>query len=117
MSEPRMPRSARGRRPAFFEDKAIDAMVTMMLELATELWVTKERMIALESVLEDAVPDLAARIEAWEPDADARAGIDAKRAEYLQTILRTLEAEFTPRAEIQRAHDEYAAETVAEADA
>lgn len=112
-----MPRSARGRRPAFFEDKALDAMVTMLLELTTELWVTKERMVALEAVLADTVPDLAERIEAWAPEGEARAALDAKRAEYLQTILRTLEAEFTPRAEIQEAHDRFAAETVAEADA
>ena len=112
-----MPRSAKGRRPAFFEDKALDAMVTMMLELMTELWVTKERMTALEAVLADAVPDLDARIEAWSPEGDSRAALDAKRAEYLQTILRTLEAEFTPRADIQKAQDDFAEETLAEADA
>ncbi|MEO0347602.1 MAG: hypothetical protein AAF229_15285 [Pseudomonadota bacterium] len=112
-----MPRSAKGRRPAFFEDKALDAMVTMVLELTTELWVTKERMAAIEAVLGEAAPDLAARIEAWEPEGEARAALDAKRAEYLQTILRTLESEFTPRAEIQKAQDEFGDATIAEADA
>ena len=110
----KMPLTARGRRPAFFEDKAIDSMVTIMLELMTELWVSKERQHALEAVLEAQMPGLADKLEAWQPSDEARAELDAQRQQYLSTVLRTLEANFAARAEIQAEQDEFSEKTIAE---
>ncbi|MFK8051455.1 MAG: hypothetical protein AB8F65_00665 [Woeseiaceae bacterium] len=110
----RMPLSARGRRPAFFENKAIDSMVTMMLELSAELWVVKERQRALEDLLETSSPGLAEKMQAWQPDDEMAAALAAERQNFLRTILRTLESEFTPRAEIQRDQDQFGDETIAE---
>lgn len=43
------PTTARGTRPQVFDDPAIDALVNMMLELASETWVTRARLAALEA--------------------------------------------------------------------
>jgi hypothetical protein len=40
---------ARGTRPQVFDDPAIDALVRMMLELASETWVTRARLAAVEA--------------------------------------------------------------------
>lgn len=106
--------TARGRRPAFFEDKAIDSIVTMIIELTAELWVVKDRVNALETLLEEHAPGLQDKLEQWQPD-DSQAGkLEAQRAELLRTVLRTLDANFTTRAEIQRERDAEIAENVAD---
>ena len=40
---------ARGVKPQVFDDPAIDALVKMLLELASETWVTRARLAALEA--------------------------------------------------------------------
>ncbi len=64
---------ARGTKPQVFDDPAIDALVRMLLELASETWVTRARLAALEAKVgsvEDLVlaPDVAAKLAA---DRDA----------------------------------------------
>lgn len=64
---------ARGTKPQLFNDPAIDALVKMLLELASETWVTRARLAALEAKVgsvEDYVlpPEIEARLAA---DRDA----------------------------------------------
>ena len=40
---------SRGIKPQLFDDPAIDALVKMLLELASETWVTRARLAALEA--------------------------------------------------------------------
>lgn len=110
----RIPLSARGRRPAFFDNKAIDSLVTMMLELSAELWVVKERQRALETLLQESSPDLVEKLEAWQPDDAMAAELATERQVFLRTILRTLEADFTSRADIQKERDDFSDEIIAE---
>jgi hypothetical protein len=37
----------KGIRPNFFDEGAVDRIVTVMLEMMTELWVVKERLYAI----------------------------------------------------------------------
>lgn len=67
------PSEARGNKPQVFDDPAIDALVRMFLELASETWVTRARLAAIEAhvgPVEDVVlpPETEARLEA---DRDA----------------------------------------------
>ncbi len=45
---PPLPERARGARPTFFDDPAIDTLVAMLLELAQEHYVARARLAALE---------------------------------------------------------------------
>ncbi len=63
-------------KPQVFDDPAIDAMVKMLLELASETWVTRARLAALEAKVgsvEDLVlpPEVEAKL-AEERDAFVR---------------------------------------------
>ena len=47
-----LPLDARGRRPAFFDKDGVDQLLSMMLELATEVWVVRERLYRVEAAAE-----------------------------------------------------------------
>ena len=46
-------RRSKGKRPTFFRDPALDQLVSMVLELSTELYVVYNRLDTLERILED----------------------------------------------------------------
>jgi hypothetical protein len=45
---PPLPEVARGRRPVFFDDPAVDTLLGMLLELAQAQWVMRDRLARLE---------------------------------------------------------------------
>ena len=65
-----IPMDPTGKRPRFFPNSGADESVSMMLELMSEVWVMRERMYALESVMEEAGLQVADRLENWRPDAE-----------------------------------------------
>jgi hypothetical protein len=77
----------------FFADPALDRLVAVTLSLAAELQVLRDRQRALEGVLRARGLDLAAEIEAWEPDPAEQAGIDAERDVFVRQVLEPLAAE------------------------
>lgn len=74
---------SRGTRPKVFDDPAIDALVQMFLELASETWVTKARLAALEAKV-GSVEDLV-----LPPEAEARLATD--RDAFVKKLFATLE--------------------------
>lgn len=77
----------------YFDDPAIDRLVAVTLALAAELHVLSDRQRALEGVLRRRGLDLAADIEAWEPDPAERDAIDADRDRYVRALLEPMAAE------------------------
>jgi hypothetical protein len=72
----------------FFADPALDRAVAMIMTLAAELHVVKDRLRALEviltrcQVLEDGV------LDSYVPDAAERARVDAERTAYVRELMR-----------------------------
>jgi hypothetical protein len=93
MSE--LPLDAAGRRPAFFDEPGVDQLVSMVLELATELWVIRERVYAIEDVATRQGLDLSA-MERWTPDTAQQAELAQMRARILENMFRTLRQEHRP---------------------
>lgn len=79
-----LPTTAKGTRPKFFDDPAVDALVAMLLELARETWVTRARLAALEAHVGG---DLEALI--LPPETEARLA-DARQA-FVERLFRVLE--------------------------
>lgn len=77
-------RDARGTRPRVFDDPAIDALVKMLLELASETWVTRARLAALEAKV-GSVEDLV-----LPPETEARLAAD--RDAFVRKIFGVLES-------------------------
>ena len=73
----------------FFEDEALDRAVGMIFSLATELWVVKDRMAALERALADrGVLDIAA-LDAEPGDAERQA-MAAERQAFVRGLMENL---------------------------
>ena len=74
---------SRGVKPQVFDDPAIDALVKMLLELASETWVTRARLAALEAKV-GSVEDLVL-------PADAEARLAAERDAFVRKLFSVLE--------------------------
>lgn len=101
-------RVARGKKPQYFSDPAIDKLLWITLTLMEELSVTRDRLDAVERLL-DSKRLLALRaIEDYKPDAKTAALRAARRAAYIERVLRTLQVELeeTSSADMPRSADE-----------
>ena len=89
-SNTNLPRRSKGKRPTFFKDQSVDHLMTMILELSTELSVVYSRVDTLERVLEDAKLIDRARLETYQPDQKAEADRAEWRALFLDRLFRTI---------------------------
>jgi hypothetical protein len=101
-----IPMTSRSRRPSFFDDSAADQLVTMMLEMMAELWVVKQRVHTLEKVLGEAGINASEQIEKYQLSEDDLAELEGARRKFVETIMRSLEADFVDRASLQKEMDE-----------
>ncbi len=87
---PALPLDAAGERQTFFKEGGVDQLLSMVLELAAELWVVRERIYRLEAAGSvDGVPlkDLAERLEL---SAEQTAELAAMRENFLRGLFRSL---------------------------
>ena len=100
-------RTAKGRRPFFFEDPNTDKLLSMVAALAGEVAVLRQRLDTHERIAELRQLFTIEDIETFSPDqptSDARA---RWREEYLQRVYRILELQYT-QPELQREETAYA---------
>lgn len=88
-----MARKAKGERPVFFNDPQIDKLLAIVMALAGEVSVLRERLDTVERVVE--AKGLLSRqdIEAYTADDTAAPEREQWRAEYLARILRVIRQE------------------------
>ncbi len=89
----RLKRKARGERPYFFDDPNVDKVVSMVMGLAGEVAVARDRLDTIERLLESKGLLKRAEIEAYEPGVAVMAERAAWRESYLGEILRIVEIE------------------------
>lgn len=68
LPRPHLPRTVRGKRPEFFATEGVDEVLSMVLVLAQELHVVRERLDSAERVMANHGIALADEIEALQPD-------------------------------------------------
>jgi hypothetical protein len=93
---PPLPVDAAGRRPAFFAQDGVDQILTMVLELATELWVLRERVFVIEAVAAEHGLPLKATVEGYALTEAQRAELAGMRAEMMNQLFRTLNQDHRP---------------------
>ncbi len=87
---PALPLDAAGDRPTFFKEAGVDQLLSMVLELAAELWVVRERVYRLEAAGEVggvALKDLAETLELSPEQSAELAGM---RETFLRGLFRSL---------------------------
>jgi hypothetical protein len=106
----RMKKESRGRRPRFFPSAGADETVSILLELAAEIWTVKERLYVVEKAAADAGLDLSERVESWRPSEAESAELDAQRQRMLKTLFRSLDASYVTGAHLRDEMDAAAAQ-------
>lgn len=99
----RLPQKAKGERPQYFADPAVDRLLSITLALAGEVVVLRERLDAMERLLERGAPVTRTALDDFQPDAAVTAEREAWRERFLEVVLRSIHQE---QEEYQRAAGE-----------
>lgn len=83
---PRPVRDARGKRPRFYDAPGMDQAMSMILVLANEWSVLRDRLDTLERVLQAHGINAAQAIEAFQPDQAALEEREARRQDFLARL-------------------------------
>lgn len=79
-----------GSNPVYLNDPVLDATVRMVVELAAQVWIERERRITLEALLESRGLLTRDTIEAFKPDANHAALLKAERARFIEDVFKEL---------------------------
>lgn len=89
----RLARVAKGRKPLYFSDPAIDKLLWMTMTLMEELSVTRDRLDTVERLLEGKRVLRRRDIEGFVAAGIAQAERTARRSAFVDRMLRAVEAE------------------------
>ena len=94
MSEqPQLKRKAKGERPYFFTDPSIDKLLAMLMGLAGEVSVLRDRLDSVERLAEQNNVFTRTEIESYQPDEAALKERAERRAVFLGEVTRIIQAE------------------------
>lgn len=71
----------------FFNDPAIDRLLAMIMTMAAELNVTRDRLNTLEMLLESGDPVTARALDEFQPTDEQRARLDAARQSFANELM------------------------------
>ena len=86
----KLPKKARGSRPYFFEDPAVDKVLAMLMGLVGEVSVMADRVDTLERLLAEKGTLKLAQIEAYRPDSAVSDARDGRRDTMLANVMRII---------------------------
>lgn len=89
----RLARVAKGKKPQYFSDPAIDKLLWMTLTLMEELSVTRDRLDSVERLLEQRRVLPRRAIETYVPKGGAASERAARRAAFVDRMMRAVQAE------------------------
>jgi len=93
MSEVSLKRRAKGKRPYYFDDPDVDRLLSMLMALAGELSVTRDRLDTLERVAASKGLFSSADIESFELDEKALSARSQRHSQLFSEVTRIIRAE------------------------
>jgi len=94
-------RRAKGKRPQFLDDPAVERVMSIAMSVAAELAVARERIDTLERLLEQKGILSTAEIEAFQPDAKAQTDRNDWGRNYIARVLRVVDQDVQAMAGLQ----------------
>jgi hypothetical protein len=91
----KLPRTAKGARPYFFDDPAVDKLLSMLMGLAGEVSVMRDRMDTVERLAEEKGVFGQADIEAYQPTPAVLTERAERREEFLNEITRIIQVDLS----------------------
>jgi hypothetical protein len=92
---------AKGKRPQYFDDPALDRMLSMVMALMGELSVLRERVDTIERLLEAKGAISRGDIEGYAPNAGAALERGAATRELIARILRGVQQDLEALREVE----------------
>jgi hypothetical protein len=89
----RIARVAKGKKPQYFSDPAIDKLLWMTVTLMEELAVTRDRLDTVERLLDARKLVRVREIEGYVPGPQAEQERDTRRMAYVDRVMRAMQAE------------------------
>lgn len=83
-------RSPRGEKPRFHADPAVDDLMTMIVALASEVSVLRERLDTHEQLAQAKGCFTVEQVERFEPGPDTQAARAARRHELVDRVFRSI---------------------------
>ncbi len=84
----RLRRTAKGKRPQYFHDPAVDKIHQMVLVLIEELSVTRDRLDAVERILEQRDVMKVSDVNSFIPDEAAESERAERRQDYIRRVTK-----------------------------
>jgi hypothetical protein len=84
---------AKGARPYFFADPAVERVLSITMAVASEVAVLRERVDTIERLMEAGTPVTKAAIDAYRPDDQSARERQEWHAAYIARILRIVQQE------------------------
>jgi hypothetical protein len=91
---------AKGKRPQYFEDPAIDRLMSITMALVGEVSVMRERMDTIERLLDAKGTISRAEIEAYTPDRKAGEERGLLTRDYISRIMRGVQQDLEALTEL-----------------
>ncbi len=91
---------AKGKRPAYFDDPAIDRTLSILMALVGEVSVLRERLDTIERLLEARGTISRADIESYEPDREAGRERGLITREFIHRVMRGVQQDLEALAEL-----------------
>ena len=89
MSELKVTRYAKGKRPEFYADHAMDEAMSMIMVLSSELSVLRDRLDTVESLAMNKGVFLAEEIESYVPSSEQLQTRELARQDFLERLFYT----------------------------
>lgn len=105
---------AKGKRPAYFDDPAVDRTLSIVMALAGEVSVLRERMDTIERLLEAKGTISRTEIEGYEPDKAAARERGVITREYIARVMRGVQQDMEALAELDAPTVEELSQTLKE---
>ena len=87
----KLKRKAKGKRPNYLSDPTSEKILAMVMALAGEVSVMRDRMETIERLSEKSGVFSGEDIENYVPSDEEKAAREKRRAEYLQRIFRAVQ--------------------------
>lgn len=88
-----MARKAKGKKPTFFADPQVDKLMAIVMALAGEVSVVRERLDTIERLVEAKGLLSRQEVEAYRPNPQAAEEREQWRTQYIARVLRVVHEE------------------------
>ncbi|RME66329.1 MAG: hypothetical protein D6782_04540 [Alphaproteobacteria bacterium] len=107
MERVKLPQKAKGARPYFFDDPAVDRAIAIITALAGEVSVLHDQIDTIRRKLEEKGIVTAAELDDFLPSKEVEAARDAWREQFLENVLRIVHQEREALEEGDQSDDAY----------